>query len=446
MKKVLGVVLFFLQFGMIQAQNTDSLRVVLNYETNPEKRLETLYQIARMLVLTTPQTAREYMEEGIVLSQDYGFFQRHADFHYLKAYQAKQLGEYGLAYKHYYLSLKQNEQTGDLLKQAKCQESLGTLLIAQGLIAEAEDRLQEALVGYTEQQAWGLLANLNFRMGNLFKEQDRPHEALDRFQMALAYYSQEGNTLLTASMYEEIGNIYFALDDRSKNATFLDLAESTLGTDEGAAAQRMRASILSNRAFLAYHEGKLAQALDHTEEAIDLFTDFGESYLKRTIYNNAALFSLDLQVPDQALAYLQAAEALRAEVTDDEHFRSLGLQVKAHIMKSDYAAALAVEQLRNQAEVSQKSAQRAQLQARQSAEMQAAQAQLAVMEADAHWRAERQTWALSIAVITLLIGLLVYWMHRRVRYYRAEALRRATHWPELQKRMDALEQTLSMMN
>ena len=431
--------------GLVYGQSVDSLRIVLEYENNPTKRADVMYQLAYAKIFTNPVEADSIITEGILLANRNGDHNLLGNFFYLRGYQKEHLKQFHDAFIAYTYALAHHEQSNNLVQLAKCHEAIGRFNLIVGDVDAAKEQFHQAYLGYVSSQAWDLLANFQYRLGKASFDNKEWDEALIQFQQALAFYSKEQIPFKQSQLLVEIAYTYLQKGELSLFENYLDLADQIIlenrsDIDHGF----LDASIKNNRAVLAYRKGDHQKATALTIEALDLANEVNNPYLKQKFLNNAVELAIERKDFAIALDYIQESLSMNVDY-NDQTFRTYKLAVQAHSALGNWEQALALEEERNALEVSEEQMNAAELKAQQAAAISMAQAELEVEAAHAKVQEARQrTWIIAGSILLACI-LIAYLFYRRMAFYRKEAWRHATNWPELQRKMDALEETLGMM-
>ena len=423
------------------AQSVDSLRVVLDYQTTSSDRAETLYHLAYALYASSPDEAETLIGEAIPLAQKSDKDNLVGKLYLLLGYQKANGGNTKEAYKAYAHAYPYLTQSEDHLRMAICLETLGRYQSIAGNAEQSKEYFQQAYTYYVKTEAWSYLANFQYLQGEVAYDDGLYQEAVNNFQQALAYYVKIENYEKQTTLHEDIARAYMMSGDWNRASHYLDLASLLLDQVPVSALPQLKASILNNQGILAENLGELENALAYTQSAIELMKGQENPELLSIFLNNAAHLYLKLNQPQAATKFIAEAMTLESQ----QRIETIALAVKAYSQLGDFEHALAMEHERNALEMNQQAAMEAEHKARQAAAITVAQAELQLQQADERRISANRQWAWILVGIAALALLLIFLMYRRMHFYRKEAWRHATNWPELQKKMDALEETLGML-
>ncbi|HAA13745.1 MAG TPA: hypothetical protein DCE41_19455 [Cytophagales bacterium] len=446
MKKIILLALCTSACFLSQADPVDSLRVVLKYEQSTELRLQSLETLARLTLFNDSEESKAAIQEGIEITTQNGLTEKLGTFYYLWGYQDDYFHRYGEAYKHFYIAHQEFEKSGSRLLQAMSLEFLGYYLIMEQDYSLAEEYLNQAMNLYIEKEEYSALANLQYRLGQMYFDQQNWDIAIQYFQLSLAFYQKDENHLKVSVNQEMLARIEIEKGNLDQAEAYLSLTESSLSKINDNSVLEKRASIFNNYALLAEKRQDTATAIQRIHQAYSVIENQKSPSLKRLILNNLAYWEIHGQGDYfSAKEHLELALEETDLVLSEEFFRTYNLAVEAYTTAGDLERALALEKERNAFETSQQLAQLEQQKIKQTYEVMAAQAQLEVMDIQEARVAERQHWWIAIAGILLLAAAGVYAMYRKAMKHKAKAEANATHWPELNKRMQALEDALNVL-
>lgn len=421
-----------------------SLRIVLGFQEKSDERILTLYSLAHELSNQMDTSAFVYIEEGTELSLHTQRLEKAADFHYLKGYFQNNLSQYGSAF----LSLT---YASELYHQLQNWQMAGYAdLIRAQLLFEAGERVAAEEV-YRKVKvlflAHGLDASLGYvheHLGYLYEKSGDLESSLMEHLLALGIYSQQEQHELSAKENNAIANLFLTLERYPEAEISLREVDRSLEKVEFTSQQKAYKLFYSG--LLSYHTGQQEEGLLAQKEAIDLAKKL--ALWQEDIYAMTAQYAgllLASGKPEHAIAVLERDMPAEENHSSEAHLEGLDVLASAYENLGNLEAALQIERARQAGMVSSQNAQSQALVARRSAEVALAQKTLADRDTVAKNNAQQQYWVFIGIAAMILVLILVYAGWMRIRFYKRQAEQRATHWPELQRRMDALENTLSWL-
>ncbi|MEL6537791.1 MAG: tetratricopeptide repeat protein [Bacteroidota bacterium] len=444
MKKVI-VLLAVLGYSVsVQANTIDSLRVVLAYEEDPDSIIKTQYLLARELVYASEEEFMPVIESAETIAIQNTLYALLPKIFYLKGYYYHQNNNSLEAYKQYAHAKLWAESEGDPLILAMSNSALGFYLRKQGDYESANQLLNKSLALAIELEDWSLAASSQHELGRILSESENYSASENALLLALGYYKRLGEKSSILLCQIDLGEVLRKNGDwesaRSQYLAVLSQAQDQHNADF------LRGMCLNNLGQIEEHKGNLEQAKRYYNQSAGAHTLSGETNYLLISMNNQANLAL-AQEDFEAVAQLtHSIEDIDPNAVDPEQLiHAFDLRSESLEKLGLIDLALKTERRRNGIETSYQLAEFEKEQVRQVYEVMAAQAQLEVMDIQEARIAERQYWWVAIVAILLLAAVGIYVMHRKAMRHKAKAEANATHWPELDKRMQALEDALNVL-
>ncbi|HAA13407.1 MAG TPA: hypothetical protein DCE41_17640, partial [Cytophagales bacterium] len=209
MRRSLLVVFFWLSVGSVSANNIDSLRIVLEYQMDEDKRLQTLYALSRAYLVSGDTSGLSFWKEGFELAMEKDDSKYLADHYYLKGYFERGFrSNHADAFVSFSLAQELYEEISDEKLFA-----FSTLLIAEyhakiGEYATAEKLYRDTEIKLLEVNDVNEIGRLHKHLGHLYENKGDLIKAIDEFTIAASYLNQSENWILLTSSLNHLGRIH----------------------------------------------------------------------------------------------------------------------------------------------------------------------------------------------------------------------------------------------
>ena len=423
----------------------DSLSIVLQFEKDPETKAKAFYQYARMKVLAEEENALQILTEGIRYADENASREILAKFYHLKGFYHYENHELGLAYYDFSLATPMYEELGgNELALAYCYKTLGRIKIKKGEFEVGEKYYAKASIIFLQLELANELADLHYHRGYNYREQARYSESLAEFQLALGYFEKEKLTRKIIDAMNEIGRVHRKMENRElAEANFQQawLLAEALGQEHN----EIKGYVRNNQGLLALDQNDYEKAQWYFEKAISYVSNPQNPQRQTHIMNLARVYQSQGEYTKTTELLNQAIGQTEAKWKSADRLGAYDFLVEAYEAQGDIVMALAKEKERASYMIAKQDADALANDARMISEIEAAEARLTNIDLKAQSSSANQRYwiiLISIMVAAIVISFLFY---RRMMFYRKEAWRHATNWPELQKKMDALEETLGML-
>ncbi|MEL6534968.1 MAG: hypothetical protein AAFQ98_06120 [Bacteroidota bacterium] len=426
------------------SSDTDSLMISLQYQEDPAERIQTLFLLGRKQVVLPDSSAWSTLTEGIELAKELGEPEYEGKFYYLLGYYHHRKNQYSEAYINFSLA----EQTLTEAKEMEYATKAGIFLARYAMETGDSDFAKakyQFVAGKLMQH--GLIANLGFvyeHLGYLYQDEQEHDKAAENFKLAHNYFLEtEQFDLAIKSAYAVTENLLFEGE--------LDEAELYLKKSIQILPNSPDTSLHAVR--INFFHGRVAELRGDPVKAISWFQLSGEGGLKdfasieynflRT--NHIADYFLQQGLHQQALNLLVKQAQYVPEYPHDLALATLELLAKTYELMGDYQAALATERQFRQGVVAAQTAELQAQQARQASEVALAKLRLEMQDNQRAFQANQGQWLLGLLALALLGAAIWAWQWRITVRHRKKAEANATHWPELDRRMDALQRALNVL-
>lgn len=153
----------------------------------------------------------------------------------------------------------------------------------------------------------------SFNMGQMHKKEFEFRQALEEFNECLSHPNATEEERVAASIL--IGNCYYMLFEMRNAEDYYEKARdlSTRVRDERARSLG-RAAALGNMGLVHAYLRKLDEALEHYNEALDIYKEIGDDEGIAKCLNNIGTTYGDLGKPDEALEYYNEALAISRKI------------------------------------------------------------------------------------------------------------------------------------
>jgi|GEM_PF-6874024 len=429
----------------MMANEIDSLRIVLGYQTEGKERLQSLYKISRAYLISGDTTGLPFWEECMELAQNRDDEQVMANLFYLKGYYERGFrANHAEAFVAFHMAKELYENLGD----HKLLAATG-LLIAEyyrniGEYKTAENLYREVEVKLLEINDLREIGRLHEHLGVLHDIKDDHQKAIDEFNIAISYFNQTGSWNLLCSNLNTLGKIQERVGNTAEARISLSRAiqisvSKSLTTIDGIYAK-------FNLGKVIWKEGDLAKAQAQLEEAYGLAFDYQPAHTET--FRMAQLlgeFYRETEQTQKETELLLAQAAYMPESPNETQLLVYHQLVSLYRATQQWELALDVSEKLNAAQVAfATSALRAE-DARQASEVSLARKILADREEEAAYRRAEQRWLWACVITALVLLAVAGYIYFLKEKHRKKALANATHWPELNKRMQALEDALNVL-
>ena len=316
--------------------------------------------------------------------------------------------------------------------------------IKKGEFEVGEKYYAKASIIFLQLELANELADLHYHRGYNYREQARYSESLAEFQLALGYFEKEKLTRKIIDAMNEIGRVHRKMENRElAEANFQQawLLAEALGQEHN----EIKGYVRNNQGLLALDQNDYEKAQWYFEKAISYVSNPQNPQRQTHIMNLARVYQSQGEYTKTTELLNQAIGQTEAKWKSADRLGAYDFLVEAYEAQGDIVMALAKEKERASYMIAKQDADALATDARMISEIEAAEARLTNLDLKAQSTSANQRYwiiLISIMVAAIVISFLFY---RRMMFYRREAWRHATNWPELQKKMDALEETLGML-
>lgn len=288
-----------------------------------------------------------------------------------------------------------------------------------------------------------LLAYLHENMGYLHLSTRAYAEANQEFALAYAFATKANNLAMQAKTAYTLANnlIYDGALEEAK--VYLDKAAGH-ASELGSEIHILRTHF--NLGFYWRKAGNLIEAEAYYRSAYEMSLAYDPN--PEDINFRACEYAKLLINQDrfsEAGTLLEDRAAQYPDSPGKYSLRVLSLLADLYQKEGKYAESLAAERKHREASVARSQAESQAQMARKESEITLALSRIDELEREAGLRKERQRWLLLVGLIALLGAGVWYRQWRITIRHRKAAEANATHWPELDRRMDALQRALNVL-
>ncbi len=207
-------------------------------------------------------------------------------------------GDYPKSIDYFERALAIAEELNDKRLISFCLMNLGGVTLYQGNYSKAIEYDQRALDLKQElEEKKGISQCLLYMAATYFNRGD-PMKAIDYYQRSIKINEQIGDKFLLSYCYMNLGNIYYDMEDFTRSDESFGIS---LRIAEELNDKRNISLCLSRMSYLAYGRGKLPEALDYIERALQIDRELGlMSDLSENLIVNAKLF-INNNTPEKAM-------------------------------------------------------------------------------------------------------------------------------------------------
>lgn len=441
--KQAAFVFMLLTLSLSQAYGqVDSLKIVLEYQSGPEERIPTLYQLARELVIQGDTAAVSYMNEGADLCKRQQEYKTLANFYFLKGYFLDSQKRYTESYLAFTYASEVYKELGEIKQYGNSRIYIGQYLmeIAQLAAAETEYRELEAMmIEYGQDTEVGVIHQ---NLAYVYEKGDRLEEAIQELEAADYYFKKTEEMGYALRTQKKLADLY---RDQGAFDKAKVLYDQVLAANEGLTTT-LEAYTQFNLGMLFHAQGQPEKALAYMTQGYDYaysqWPAHSETFKMATVLGE---FYLNAGKSNEALSILEAQQAHLGDKLGNPRLSFLEMVSKTYEAQGRWEDALVVERSYHNNKVGIVAAEQQAVLARQEAEIVLAQSIL-LEQAAAGNRSQLHTlWLLGICLLVIFASGISVFFYRKMIFFRRMAQQRSTNWPELQKRMDALEDTLGLM-
>ncbi|MEL6534411.1 MAG: hypothetical protein AAFQ98_03310 [Bacteroidota bacterium] len=445
MRRFVFGLLLILSSSALTANDIDSLRIALDYQSEDGERLQTLYAISYTYLTQGDTTGISFWEESLQLAQQTENHQQVANLYYLKGYFER---TFRANHTEAFVSFSLARELYKTLKDSKNQAA-ATLLIAEyhrniGEYAQSEQLYREAEVLLLEINNLQEIGRLHEHLGFLAEEQGDLQKAEQEFTVATVYFNKSNSWPLLVSDLNDLGRIQYQQGKLQEAKLTLQRVQEKAQLHDITLIDQTYAAF--NLARIYWKEGDLEKA--HRELAAAYQSAFEIQPGHTETFRMASLladFYQETEQPTKALAVL-VAQADYMPPSPNETQLSVYTQLVALYRETDqWEKALAYSDKLNAGQMALANAEAQANQARQTSEILLAQKILADREEVNDYQLAETRWLWTCLALTLVLLAAFGLMYRLKEKHRKKALDNATHWPELNKRFQALEDALNVL-
>ncbi|HAA23997.1 MAG TPA: hypothetical protein DCP28_36410 [Cytophagales bacterium] len=427
------------------AGNIDSLRIALDYQTDDKERLQSLYAISYSYLTTGDTAGLSFWEDGKRLAKKMGEDQLIANFLYLKAYFERGFRDnHTDAYVHLTLAKELYSDLNEIKSVANTNLLLAEYHSNIGDYSTAERLYRAAEISYLEINDIQEIGRLHEHLGFLFEKKGDFQKAIDEFTLATVYFNTANNYAQLSANLNNLGDLQL------QNGAIAEARTSFLKAIE---VTRLHSITTIDQTYAHFNLGRISSQAGDLEKAESQLVNayqlaFEQQPWHTETFRMAKLlgdFYGKIEQPQRAIALLTAQAEHMPESPNETQLLVYSQLVKFYSATDQWEEALAYSERLNSGQIALATAEDQAGYARQASEIALARKILADREeADAYSAAETR-W-LWVVVATALVLLAAFgYMYRLKEKHRKKALANATHWPELNKRFQALEDALNVL-
>ncbi|MFJ6675946.1 BTAD domain-containing putative transcriptional regulator [Actinosynnema sp. NPDC091369] len=227
---------------------------------------------------------------------------------------------------------------GDVAAEANARRVLGAAALRVGLITQAIDHLDRALVRYVQLGDRSLQSAALNNIGVAHWRRGELTEAADRFRQALDLYEELGDQRLRSPATNNLARILHTLGRHDEACA---LFEQALAIAKDVGNRTSEANALCGLAEVCAATDRHHRTLDHARLALTIARDTGHRTLEGTAERVLGVVFLHRGDHDQAVRHLETALHIARAVGDtDQLVTALNALARAHASTDDRATAL----------------------------------------------------------------------------------------------------------
>jgi two-component system, NarL family, sensor kinase len=349
-KKVLLLLLFTtaLLHSYGQQANIDSLRFIIKFNSNDQKKLGAYKVLARELIYKDFEESQQVSQNGYALATRLNDSASLGEFNLLRGLAWYFKGSYDSAAVYYYRALEMLGQQKDLSKKAGVLNEIGKLYRKTRDLKRSLQMYDEAYAIYKQLNDESGMATILNESGVVFEYREDYAEAIRRYKSSLALREKLNDDVGRAYSYNFLGGAYTlqknfteaenylsrSLDLRKKirDSFAIALSHSDLGymyKEQGKYAESIVQYNLSNAIAAKMHYAELLLA--NYREMATIYEKNGEFALSLSFYKKHAALKDSIFAGDK----LKQIEQLNAKYQAEKKEQQLQLQ-EAAITKKNY--------------------------------------------------------------------------------------------------------------
>ncbi|HAA15185.1 MAG TPA: hypothetical protein DCE41_27210 [Cytophagales bacterium] len=421
----------------------DSLKVALQYQKLPEEQTQTIFYLSQAMMEQDLEGIDSLLSQGISIANTHQLYQWLGQLYFQKGRYYDQQRNFNDAYFNFALAEKISLDTDDFTLLGKSQIALGKYLTETNRTVEAAAKFKSAAALLVNEGREDLLAYLHENMGYLQISTRAYEDANQEFALAYSFASKAENLSMQAKTAYTLANnlIYDGLLEEAK--VYLDKAEAhalALGSE----IHQLRTYF--NLGFYWRKVGNLEKAETFYQKAYEMSLAHDPNIED---INFRACEYAKLLIGQERFAEAISILEHRAQQIDSSpgkySLRVLSILANTYEQLGQFSQALATERHHREGSVARSISESQALMARKDAEVTLALSRLNDLEDKAGLKKERQRWLMLIGLV-VIVGILVWIRQYRITVrHRKQAEANATHWPELDRRMDALQRALNVL-
>ena len=302
---------FFFWAALLQAQEArlDSLRHLLDQETQDERRVDLLNEMAVLVLTSSPEDAIDLSTEARTIAEKANYQEglalalKNMGIGYLY------LGNHVEAIKQWESSLLKYEVLGDKKMTANLLSNLGVSYYYQGLPESAMDYYLRSLKIAEEIGDTTRLSTLMLNLGSVYLERETSQDTAKYYYMrAMQMGESRGDMNLLGMGCLNLGRVYYALEMYDSALYYFD--RSLLYNSETIYIT----SSLTDIGRIHAVRGEYDQAIKYQKDALGLAEE--GNILAEKVYALLALSNTYMEMKEfqQAIVYLEVAKELAQEI------------------------------------------------------------------------------------------------------------------------------------
>ncbi len=256
----------------VRAQNAvvDSLKRVLQSNLHDTSKVNILNDLgARMINASAYDSAKKYLQQGIVLSENRGFKKGYALCNSNMALLLFNQSEFPEAMKHHEIALKTRKDIHDKKGEADSYNGIGNIFFMQGNYQGAMEYYERSLKMKRELKDKKGISQALGNIGSLYNIQSNYPKALEYYLDGLKIKEELGDKNGMGTNYGNIGLIYYKQEDMSNALKYFNLS---LKYREEAGNVPGVALCHSYIGLIYTHQNKFPEALDNFSRCLKIQT------------------------------------------------------------------------------------------------------------------------------------------------------------------------------
>ncbi len=270
------LICFFAFFGngiYAQTSKTDSIKKVLNTQTEDNSRVDALNRLSSLVYSSNPDTSLELARQALDLAEKLNYAKGIANAynnlgigHYVK-------GNYKMAVDFNFKALEYYENTKSIplaerkLGQGDAYNNIGNIYYRQGNAKMALENYSKALAIWFETGNKKGIASSSNNIGNIHAGNGEFDKAIEFYFKAADINSQTGNTGWQSNNLMNVGEIYFMKNDYVHSEEYY---QKSLQLKEQIHDRSGMAMLLVNMSNLSLKSGKLQESKNRALKGLEL--------------------------------------------------------------------------------------------------------------------------------------------------------------------------------